>query len=1450
MKKCLTICLFLLPGIGLFAQDPGDLFNTFSGDGYFIENWNDTATTARDIGVTSDGNLLVAGNLKISNTSSFLLMMDNEGNSLYGNSPRGFVTDFTVHPEEGATALCVLPDDKVLFAGYYFTAAYHPYVVRMLPDGQIDESFGSAGIFYGTSLNMDVLDMAVYTTGSSYKILICGTNADHHPQIVMINDDGTLFTDFGSGGISVFAESEGSFKNLSVDSENNALYATGFIGDASGTIIAKYNLPAGDFNNDFGTNGRLIYPSTTFNGAPLAHVLDIENNTLTLFGGYLHPDGDYDIFAYRMNAVNGNADGTFGASGWAWLRNAGVDEEITAAAIQADGKYYFSGYYNAGTDNNIFVGRINHNGTPDNTFGTNGLVLAPAAYEQYVKGMALSPRENVLYITGTNTDGSNESIFLVAYCTGFETEPEPEPEPEYTPFIVTNTADDGEGSLRKALIDADFNAGPDTIIFNIPITDPGYDDTKGVWTIQVLTETMFLENDSTVIDATTQTTSQGDRNSQGPEIEITGLDAVSTCFQFNGSGNEIKGFAINQFSMYAIAINDDNAKVTGNYIGTDVTGTSALPNGHGIHLGYAAKHCVIGGSTAEERNLISGNVEYGIVIQSPGTDSNMVKGNYIGTDRTGEVALGNGEGGIYLLSGPAANIIGGTAAVERNIISASPGNGTGSHWYGNGIVLNAADSNIIIGNYIGTNYDASAALPNEAYGIHLVMSHHNIIGGTTPGEGNVISGNKLGGVFIYSINCDSNIVSGNFIGTDGSGLAELHNNNYGIYISYGAEKNQIGPGNIISYNSSHGVFCSNENTRMNTITQNVITHNGALGIRNENGANNSLTPAVILEVTTDKVTGTACAGCRVEVFSDELDEGAIFEGYTDADDEGNFEWTGTATGPYFTATATDADGNTSEFSEPFDTSSGYHVPCIVTNTNDSGEGSLRQAMADADENPGADSVVFNIPASDPGYNSTTGVWTIQLTAALEEVLNDSMIIDGATQTISQGDNNPQGPEIEISGTGAVDYGLVLSGHSNTVKNLIVNGFLQGGIFIKGHHNKVTGSFIGCDASGTQPVPNGYGIQIVYGAKHTIIGGNTAEKRNLISGNRFHGIMIAASGTDSTLIQGNFIGTDYAGEDTVCNAYGGIHLVNEAGHTIVGGTTAGERNIICGANHSGNIYMGNGITIENSDNNRIVGNYIGTNKEGTIALPNIDFGVAIAKGEHNQVGGPNPGEGNVISGNGWGGIFIRFSESMNNTIEGNLIGTDVSGSGNLGNNHIGIQMDYGAHDNTVGPSNAIMHNGDYGIQCSFDTTFRNTITQNSIADHQELGIFNEDGANGSIAVPEILNITSSGVTGTACASCTVEIFSDETDEGAIFEGSTAANASGSFTWTGTVSGPYVTATVTDTEGNTSQFSVPYEVSATVSINDAAATQYLCWNRIIRIRSANSQQSGTLYPEAKR
>jgi hypothetical protein len=419
---------------------------------------------------------------------------------------------------------------------------------------------------------------------------------------------------------------------------------------------------------------------------------------------------------------------------------------------------------------------------------------------------------------------------------------------------------------------------------------------------------------------------------------------------------------------------------------------------------------------------------------------------------------------------------------------------------------------------------------------------------------------------------------------------------------------------------------------------------------------------------------------------------------------------------------------------------------LVTTTSDSGAGSLRQALIVADSTTGADTIQFNIPDTDPGYNGTNGTWTIQPSEQFDKMIGDSTFINGASQSANQGDSNPSGPEIEIDGTNVEESCFIIEGSYNKISGLTINRF--------GY----------------------YGISIRY--------------ENAIG----------------NIISGNYIGIDVTGEIALGNAMGGINVDGFTKGNLIGGLSPSERNIISGATFMGNIYTGNGITLRRAHNNTIIGNYIGTNKDGTVALGNVYYGILIALSEGNIIGGLEEGAGNVISGNGYGGIFIRFTESTDNTISGNFIGTDPTGELDLGNWPEGIYMDYGASYNTIGPQNIIRYNGNIGVRVKHDSTTGNRITQNSISSHG-FGISLEEGGNNDLESPVIQEVTGSYVSGTACADCNVEIYSDSLDEGFIYEGSVTADGSGNFYWAGTASGPNVTALAMDALGNTSAFSDP-------------------------------------------
>lgn len=274
-------------------------------------------------------------------------------------------------------------------------------------------------------------------------------------------------------------------------------------------------------------------------------------------------------------------------------------------------------------------------------------------------------------------------------------------------------------------------------------------------------------------------------------------------------------------------------KVIGNFIGTDVTGTVALGNLRGVEVADGPNN-IIGGATAGERNIICGNVS-GVVISSVGGTGiamgNKIIGNYIGVDVTGVVALGNNSG-VSLGFRAMKNTVGGATPGERNIISGNGGNGITINGTGSSLVTG---SNTISGNYIGTDVTGTVALANGGIGVR-VIDGNNLIGGTTPGERNLISGNKSLGIFIAGTAATGNKVSGNFIGTNVNGTAALGNTLSGVQIQSPNNTvggTTVGERNLISGNAQAGVFIATAAATGNKVTGNYIgtdvTGTAALG---------------------------------------------------------------------------------------------------------------------------------------------------------------------------------------------------------------------------------------------------------------------------------------------------------------------------------------------------------------------------------------------------------------------------------------------------------------------------------------------------------------------------------------------------------------------------------------------------------------------------------------------
>src|ERR1051326_1748450 len=281
----------------------------------------------------------------------------------------------------------------------------------------------------------------------------------------------------------------------------------------------------------------------------------------------------------------------------------------------------------------------------------------------------------------------------------------------------------------------------------------------------------------------------------------------------------------------------------------------------------------------------------------------------------------------------------------------------------------------------------------------------------------------------------------------------------------------------------------------------------------------------------------------------------------------------------------------------------------VTTTADSGAGSLRQAITDADNNPGPDTIQFAIPPFDGA------VKTITLASGLPSI-TDPVLLDGYSQdpshshpnTLAAGDDAVLLIELSGSSLAFGENGLSIAGAGNsTVRGMVINRFPGAGIrFDVRGGNLVEGNFIGTDANGTAALGNrGSGVS-VGGPSPNLIGGTTPGARNVISGNRGNGIEAFNGGGSNLVIQGNYIGTDKTGTEPLPNAAtgnGGIVLVGVSG-TLVGGPAPGAGNLIS-ANHCEGIFI-----FPSAPGTVVAGNITGADVTGTLPMGNALDGVGI------------------------------------------------------------------------------------------------------------------------------------------------------------------------------------------------------------------------------------------------
>ncbi len=1001
-------------------------------------------------------------------------------------------------------------------------------------------------------------------------------------------------------------------------------------------------------------------------------------------------------------------------------------------------------------------------------------------------------------------------------------------------------------TLRAAIEQANATAGSNTIGFNIP--GAGVHTISPGSALPPITELVFIDgytqpkNDGSGTLATPNTLAVGDNAVLLIQIDGTNY-AGQTLFDFEGGGSSIvRGLVINNMprQSFVVGINtaSDNNIVAGNFLGTNAAGTTLVAGDAQTVIAVASgTGNTIGGTTPADRNVINGGGAGGeatITFGGSGAGGTKIQGNYIGTNAAGTAALSAPRAIMESTSSAGGNVIGGSDADDgvvdgnvgaRNVISGSD--------FGIEVSLGNAR---IQGNFIGTNATGTAGL-GGLYGIvfngNALFSSTTTIGGAAAGAGNVISGNTIG--ISFNGAGIGPTIQGNKIGTDVTGTMPIPNSLSGIEITVGGPGSiggtDPGAGNIIAFNGGAGVLISGQSASGYSILGNSIFSNGGLGINLAGGTEDAFGvtpndppaanptpcaagnpdcdtgpnnlqnfPVLTSAVTTAGVTtitgtlsSTPSTSFRVEFFTNNAadpsghGEGQTFIGSTTV----TTDIFGVATisfmpapaltgGLQVSATATkleDTDQNAQTPLVPTDTSEFAADVCsadqfTVVNTNDSGAGSLRQAILNANANAGVtDRITFCIPG--------TGVHTISLLSSLPTI-TDPVIIDGYSQpgaspnTLAVGDNAVL--LIELDGTSAPGAAFIVNSANNTFQGLVINHFSNasfnpGYAFrLIGAGNTIQGNFLGTNPAGDTDLHDTGGVSIEAGGQN-IIGGTSAGARNIILGSPANnaieitagdgntiqgnyigtnaagsailgvpgidiltannkiggadaddgavdgqvgarnvtfangglGLNLRESGAHDNTIQGNFIGINATGDASLGGNTGGITLLRAPKNTI-GGTTAGAGNVISGNG-------GSGISAGDSDSLTIQGNLIGTNAAGTAAVPNGFTGMTIDGGINVTIGGTGPGARNIISGTPAGGNNhgIRLSlhtASAGNLIQGNYIGTDITGTAALGNGGSGIQIfafeaPTATNAVTVGGTtaaarNIISANGDNGI----------------------------------------------------------------------------------------------------------------------------------------------------------
>lgn len=979
---------------------------------------------------------------------------------------------------------------------------------------------------------------------------------------------------------------------------------------------------------------------------------------------------------------------------------------------------------------------------------------------------------------------------------------------EAATFFVTKTADTNDGtcnadcSLREALVAANATAAMDTINFSIA----GTFSILGT-ALPTITNPVLLAG----------TSAPGYVTMPVVRLDGNGLPAGSSGLSFGAgaTSSSVSALAITGFPAFGIEIGSANTAVTRSFLGVALDGTTDAGNGlSGIRV--AAANCVLGNTNVG--NVISGNGERGILVQQ-GANGTTIRGNRIGTNAAGTVGLPNDGNGIYGTGGSSV-FIGGASAGQGNVIS---GNG------GVGIDLdNTSLSWSILGNLIGVNAAGTGALGNSQGGVRTLTNGH-LIGGATALARNVISANGTAGIVIGN-SADGVTILGNYIGTTASGDAALAGQPIGIRV-FGTNGTIGGTSaaarNVISGNSSSGISLESPAAGW-VVSANYIglSASGATAVGNGGG---------VALGGSDQILGGFLAGERNVISGNPF--GGIAVSGTGHQILGNYIGTNPAGTAAIAGNAQDGirvlngsailigsagagggnllSGNGANGISTDDTSSGVNIRGNWIGTDASGSVAIPNSGGVVLR--GQNHVVGGADAASGNLISGNSFDGVALFGSGHQV-RGNRIGTQANGNVALGNAG--------NGVRILDATGVVIGGSEAGEGNLISGNTGDGVATDTGSSLavIQGNRIGTDLLGSAAIPNASGVSLA-GGNH-LLGGASAAAGNQISGNTNQGVVLG--GTAST-VSANLIGTTANGLAALANGSYGIRVYG-ATNCEIGGPTAAEGNVISGNPR--------GVSFEQSaTGNRMRNNVVGLALGATADLPDNGAGVEIFS-PGNIIG--EPGAGNVIAGWSYQGILLDGAEATGNLIQGNWIGTNSALAAGLGNFQLGILVT-DAHDNTiggtdVGAGNVIANNGfiglwvehGQGIEISGNSFFGNALLGIDIA---EQGVVANDGGDGDgggnrgLNYPLLWSAIDVGGSTTVQGMLTnepdtqyrVELFTSPScgstgfGEGRTFLGSKlvttgpSGQAALSAAFPTALVDSFLTATVTDPAGNSSEFS---------------------------------------------